>query len=293
MRRYARDDIDATVREVTHLHHQAMYDANPARARQSREMALRLGRELLAVASPGMQPMAWLTLSEWVYEMYGLLAHHVEALAQAKRAWLAASVMRPHPRDVEAFEGMRVNAGRLVIITLNNLGLARLAFRQAGELYEDRALQRAARYVHAPLTWDCLNAMADLPRSSLRDARKLREDADITLMQKEADDFDILAHALLGRSYAEVCITHGRYREAAANLPRDDAALDAIPHLGLPHRVMFLRTRARLLWKQPQRDLEQWRSVMRQAVNIARSAALYNELAEFERQYGADILVAF
>ena len=292
----AHEDVETALAGVLGVHQHAMYDTNPARVRQACELALSMGQALASVFPMKSFPMDYLELCSRIYELHCLVGQQVEALAIAKHVHFMAQLLQPpRPQDIDDFEIKRFNALRLEIVSLNQFGLYKEAHAKCLSLAADKALDRSAIVIKTMFYWDWMNSMAHLPRSSIREARHLTQEAWKTVERVNtaewATEWGPLSHMLVSRSYAEVCISHGNYDEAAVVLRDESQAIDSdsIRHLGLLHRVMFMKTYARLLWRQPRRDVDQWLSVIQQAVHIAREAGLRNELSEIYQEYGPEI----
>jgi hypothetical protein len=280
------DDPAATVRNIA-AQRLATFTSDSHTVRRGWMLVTEIGEAIAAPLSAKTYASAYLEYCDVMFEAYSVLGRHVDALRIAKRKQLVAAMIDASPRrfglhlSLEEFDKNKINARRLEMVALTELGLYKQAYAVSLEIESDPLYKTNADFWRSMLTWDRLNTMEHLPRAGIRDARRMAYEAWRTC-DRGADDWQALAHMLVGRSYANVCVSRGHTNEARAVLDRYRSVLDQIPHCGVFHKVLFMRARAGAL--HAQNELDEWRHTLDKAAGLAQQAGLANEMAAIESE---------
>jgi hypothetical protein len=284
-----RDHAAALVRDMLN-YRLSTFATDPRAVRRGWAVALSIGKAVAPHLATQARASVYLPYCDVMFDAYSMLGQHVEALTIAKRKRLVAALADDSPSQHalhvsrEDLDRNTVNALRFEMVALTELGHYTAAYDISMEIEADPLYRRNARFWKPMLTWDRLNVMARLPRSSMLEGRRITLEA-WRVCDKVADEWQPLAHMLVGRSYADLCITRGRVKEAYAVLKRYLPALDQTPHCGVFHKVLFLRAWARALHAQHAWD--EWEQAIHTAAELAQQAGLANELASIEREWAA------
>lgn len=286
---WVNDDAAAAVRGLMTCRN-ATFSADPQQVRHAWALALRVGEVLAPAFTSGEHAPLYLEYCDVMFEVYSMFGRHVDALHTVKRKQLVTSLMEEgvHPvtpsLDGAAFDAHKVNAMRQEMVVLTELGLCRQACDLARAIEVEPAYLCNRHYWTASLTWDRLNAMAQVPRASLSEARQFAQAA-WRETEKLCDGWQPLCEMLVARAFANLCLSQGQGQEARAVLGRFHAGIDQIPYCGALHKVMFLRTWAHTLHMQGEWD--EWCETMRSAHAIAEQAGLQNEIRAIAREQSA------
>ncbi len=312
-----KDDAAAVVRDLVNLR-LSTFTTDPHAVRRGWSLAVHIGEAVAPYLCAREHASLYLEYCDVMFEAYSMLHRHVDALSIAKRKQLVTLMVDDSPGQFklhfgrDEFDMHKVNALRLEMVALNELGMCKQAYDVSLAIEADPACRRKADFWKSVLVWDRLNAMEHLLRASLREARRITYEA-WRVCERLADSWQPLGHMLVARSYANVCLSRGNWREARAVLSRYLPTLDRLPHCGVFHKVLFLRAWARTL--RAQGEWDEWRSTIGEAIArarqswlagvdfdlvettapgeaiaLARQAGLVNELAAIERESGhADV----
>ncbi|MCS6846655.1 MAG: hypothetical protein RMN52_02945, partial [Anaerolineae bacterium] len=265
------------------------FTSDPLAVRRNWARAIQLGEAIEPHLRAATHAPLYLDFSDVMVEAYSMMGRHVEALDIAQRKQRVVELMEASPHALslracrEKFEEDKVNARRMQIVAMNELGLYREAYKLSLEIEADPFYARNASYWAPLLVWDRLKAMERLPRAGMREARRMVHAA-WHGCDRRTDEWQPLCHMLLGRAYANFCISRGNLKEARATLSRYAPTLDQIPHCGVLHKTLFLRTWARML--RAQGEWDEWRATVGEALTLAQQAGLANEVAAIRREHG-------
>lgn len=284
------DDPAAAVRDIM-AQRLTTFSADPNAVRRGWMLATHIGEAVAQEMSTQAHAPFYLEYCDTMFEAYSVLGRHVDALRIAKRKQLVAAMIDASPRrfglhlSLEEFDRNKVNAQRLEMVSLIELGLYTEAYDLSQKIEASAIYKSNADFWVSMLTWDRLNALRHLPRSSIRDARRMAHVA-LRVCDNGADDWQALAHMLVARSLAGVCVSRGHASEARVLLNAYRPTLDHTPHCGVFHKVLFLRAWAEVL--RAQNELEEWRSTLDEAGALTQQAGLLNEMAAIERERGRE-----
>lgn len=281
-------DAAAVVRELVACR-LATFTGDPLAVRRNWARAIQLGEAIEPHLRRREHASLYLDFSDVMVEAYSMLGRHVEALGIARRKQHVVNLMEALPHALglrtchKKFEEDKVNARRMQVVAMNELGLYREAYELSLAIEADPFYARNANFWAPLLTWDRLKAMERLPRVGVHEARRMVHAA-WHGCDRRTDEWQPLCHMLLGRAYANFCISRGNLKEARAALSCYLPTLDQIAHCGVLHKTLFLRTWARMLRAQGEWDT--WRATVSEAVALAQQAGLANEVAAIRREHG-------
>jgi transcriptional regulator with XRE-family HTH domain len=286
--RQARQFVQAApaqaIDEIRQAYRLARTVRDPRFARQQYTFIRQVANTLLEQIQPDKDPFAYLELGVMLQATYSIFNQRIDALYVAKRARLIAESLdrSDFPRDAELLDTLKVDTLRSEAVCLYNLKL----YRQSYAL-EQRA-QAAGAVKSDPLAWtprinrSLVEGLAHLPRFAISEAKELATQA-LALCEKRGDQQDEVWIFLINQALAAAYIQHRNFKHARGILEVNYRQVDKIPNFSALCLVLFLRTFARLCWREAKFD--QWRHLTREAITIARQADFRHELVEIQQEY--------
>ena len=241
---------------------------------------------MLETANPNQDPINYIELCLLLHDAQCVLNRNDEALWSAKRARRVAENLEPrdYPGLRERIDFFRVNTIRAEVIALHNLKLNQAAFDLCQEA---EAPPRDRKFWTPHVNRDKINALAELSRFSITLAEELAQQVR-AICDARADDYDPLLSLLIAQSLARAFIKHQNFKDAYRVLSAEYDRLPQIPHVGPLHQVIFLRTFARLYWRQGARGAE-WKYFVSEALRVAQHAGLEHQVNELRAEYGSHL----
>lgn len=276
--------------EVSTIYRSATHNSDPNVVKQNYHQAMNIAETTLDALNIQRQPIIYLELCTMLQDLYSIMGRVVDALAFAKLSKYVCHLIdaSDYPQHFERLNFHNVNVFRTEIVALHNLKRDEEAFALTQEVEQVDTFKDDSIFWKPHLYRDRLNAMSGMKRVSISDAFYLAEAAK-DICQKRADSHDPLLSFLIDRSLARVLIARGNklnLKRGNQLLRKNYDELNMIPHLGVLHKVLFLRTYAEAWWIQG--DNVQGAEIMRQAIEIATEANLLHQLTEMNKHYNEE-----
>lgn len=264
----------------------ANFAQHPDQAKAQQQVIQATGALLLQQMSPMCYPLDYAQLCLWLHSVESARNLHANAIYHAKKARaVLGNFVRTDfgPAERERFDDLAFHALRLEAVTYYNLKVACSAYDLccAGEALPEVKQRPQAWLPH--LYRDKINAYAELPRFSIRNAEAWAHHGKLLCEQSAHDEAPLWAF-MLDRSLAQAYLRYGNPKKAAHLLQRLAAEVDHLPVVGILHRVSFLKTYAEALWNVG--DRQTWEAVTTSALHLADSAGLIHQSIELKRRYG-------
>jgi hypothetical protein len=269
------------VAEVEQIISQATFASNPELARCYYRAARDTASTILRQVRPERGPLDYVQLCHIVHDSQCVLNRPDDALWHAKLACTVIDSLDPseYRTERERLDYRAINSVRSEAIAYHNMGLFREALRLYARAETMDAMKQRGDFWKPHVFRDKIKSLAGLPRFSISEVENLADEVTV-ICEKRGDDYDPLLLLLNSEALARAYIQHGNYKDARRVLVMENDRIDKILHIGPLHRVLFMRTFARLCYVT--QDILGWDYFISEAYSLAVESGLQHQINQIE-----------
>ncbi len=269
------------VAEVEQVISQATFASNPELARRYYRAARDMASTVLQQIRPERGPLDYVQLCHVVHDSQCILNRPDDALWHAKLACAVIDSLNlsEYRKERERLDYRALNSIRSEAIAYHIMGHYREALRLYTRAETMDAMKQRADFWKPHIFRDKIKSLAGLPRFSISEVENLADEV-TAICEKRSDDYDPLLLLLNSEALARAYIQHGNYKDARRVLELENDRIDKIPHIGPLHRVLFMRTFARL--SRVTQDIPGWDYFIGEAYRLAVESGLQHQTNQIE-----------
>lgn len=239
--------------------------------------------------NPAIYPASFAQACLYLHDAQCILDRADDALRYAKLARMTLENRDSDEPgyDKEQVDRFEINAIRGEAVAYHNLGLDREASGLLQQCRETAAYRNAGDFWRPLVGRDLLNAMALIPRASIREANRIAGEIE-AICERKGDEFTLF----LGReSWLRSLIWSTRWKQAGRVYQEETERLSRLPYAGALHRALFYKSGALLAWELG--DRETWLYRVKGALRLMQDAGLDHQARLVEQQYGPTLAPVF
>jgi hypothetical protein len=272
--------------DLKQAHQQATFGKDLVEVRRAYHIVRDASKDLLYQVDPEGYPDSFIQLCLYYHDAQCILNRPDEALLYAKLAqlvWESIDDIEPgYTREDR--DNLQINTIRGEAVAYHNLRLDRLV----PDILLNRASHTSA-YRNAGAFWepfvmrDFINALAEIPRFSIREVNKVAQQIE-AICERKSDEFTLL---LVRESWLRALIRHEKMKQAQRIFRTEIERLPHLPYVGALHRALLLKSGAELAWKL--RDIKTWEGYITEAVSLTEKAGLLHQLDQIKHSYRSSL----
>lgn len=269
------------VEEVEQIHVQATFASELELASRYYQLSRDMASNLLRQIRPESGPLAYIKLCLIVHDSQCVLNRSDDALWHAKLACAVIESLDPlqYRQERELLDALAINSVRSQAIAYYNMGHPREALRLCTRAETMNAMKQQGDLWKPHVLRDKIKSMAELPRFSIGEVENLADEAAASC-ERRSDLYAPLLSFLNSEALAQAYLQHGNYKDAKRVLTREYERMDQIPQIGPLHRVLFMRTFAKLC--RMMRDVQGWNYFIGKAYHLAIESGLLHQIDRIE-----------
>ncbi|MFC1878686.1 hypothetical protein ACFLZW_02120 [Chloroflexota bacterium] len=268
--------------ELEQAHRQATFGGKPGQVKRAYRTVRNAAASLLPSLSPTIYPASFAQTCLYLHDAQCVLNRADDALRYAKLARLVLESQDVHESGFNRKQvaDLEINAIRGEAVAYHNLGLDREVPRLNAHACTTTAYRESGEFWRPLVGRDMLNAMVQIPRFRIREAKKLAGEIR-NICERKGDEFTLL---LVNESWLRCLIRREKWKQAQRVYEDELERFERLAQVGYLHQALLLKSGAWLAWQL--KDITTWERRIGDTLTLMHRAGLEHQLDQVRMFYG-------